>query len=271
MSAGDADRPHAIITGGSQGIGLAVGQRLAAQGFALTLIARGETALAAAQDTLSPAPVLTMACDVARGDALAAVMKDAVHRLGPCHTLVTAAGTVEPGAFDTLDAAAFERQMAVNYFGTVAAVRAVYGSMCERRQGRIVLVSTAAALIGIYGYTAYAGSKFAVRGFAEALRTEARPYGVAVSISYPGDTDTAQYARECETRPPETAAIAGSASLSTADAVADAIVRGMDRGTFAIYPNAKTALLGRTASLVAPLAFRSFDKTVMRLKGRRGR
>lgn len=264
---GGAAARHAIVTGGSLGIGRAVAARLYAQGHALTLIARRAHALAAAAETISAAggpPVGTIACDVTDRAALLAAIAAAEAARGPCHTLVAAAGHVRPGRFEELTEADFRAQMEVNFHGAVGAVEAVYPGMLARGEGRIAMVSSAAALVGIYGYTAYAASKFALRGFAEALRGEARVHGVTVAIVYPGDTDTEQYRIEVETRPPETAAIAGKASLQSADAVARAIVRGLDRGTFAIYPNVPTAALGRTASAIAPVLNAAFDRIVRR-------
>ena len=64
----------------------------------------------------------------------------------------------------------------------------------------------------------------------------------------------------------ELSAIAGKARLMPADAVARAIVRGLDRGTFAIYPNFQSAFLGRTASLVSPIYFAVFDRAARRTR-----
>lgn len=271
MSEGEAPLRHAIVTGGSLGIGLEIARRLHAAGFALTLVARRPAPLEAARAALAEgggAPVSARVADVADAEALAAAIAAAEAEHGPCHTLVAAAGQVVSGRFEDVAAADLAQQMAVNYLGAVAAVRAVYPGMVARGEGRVVLIASAAALIGIYGYSAYAASKFALRGFAEALRAEAKPAGVRVSIAYPGDTDTAQHAEELATRPAETSAIAGQAALMTPQRVADIIVRGVDRGTFAIYPNLKTAALGRTASLIAPALAVWFDGIVARMRRR---
>lgn len=264
-----SNRRHAIITGGSSGIGYALAAGLAAEGYGLTLIARQHTRLQAAKAALvklGSAGVGTLCCDAADGPALEASIDLAQKTGGPCDLLITAAGIVVPGRFDALDAGAFRTQMAVNYFGTVAAVRAVYGGMCARRSGHIVMIASAAALVGVYGYTAYGGSKFAVRGFAEALRGEARQNGVFVSIAYPGDTNTPQFTAEARDRPPETTAIAGGASLAEPDDVARAILAGVARNDFAIYPSRKVAALGRFSSLVAPILNARFDQIVRRFE-----
>ena len=93
-----------------------------------------------------------------------------------------------------------------------------------------------AGVIGIYGYTAYAASKFAICGLSEALRGEMWPHKVAVSVCMPPDTDTPQLAFENQYKPKETKAIAGNVKTMTADAVASAMLDGMAAGKFEIIP-----------------------------------
>ncbi|WMS44100.1 SDR family oxidoreductase [Acuticoccus sp. MNP-M23] len=268
MNESDGQEPrHAIVTGGSHGIGFQVARILAGQGFQLSLLARRADDLVTACEALSResgAPTGFEACDVGDPAALSAALKRVTERRGPCHTLVTAAGMVIPGKFDALPQDAFRQQMEVNFFGTLHAVQAVYPAMAECGAGRIGMIASAAALIGVYGYTAYAASKFAVRGFAESLRGEAASRGIAVSVAYPGDTDTAQLEAERAHRPAATSAIAAGASVATPEAVARAVVRGMDRGTFAIYPNTATTALGWTASMISPVLNARFDRAARR-------
>lgn len=86
--------------------------------------------------------------------------------------------------------------MEANYWGTVNTLKA--GALESVRTsgpggtGRILLVSSQAGQCGLYGYTAYAGSKFALRGLAESLQQELLPYGVRVGMLFPPDTDTPQ-------------------------------------------------------------------------------
>lgn len=256
---------HAIITGGSSGIGLAIAEDLLARGYAVTLIARRAEGLAAARQVLS-GEVHTAACDVCDEAALARVMADAQDRLGPCEVLVTSAGIARPGAFETLEPEEFCRQMDVNYLGTLHAVRAVYQGMVTQGQGRIAVISSAAGLMGVFGYTAYSPSKFAVRGFAEALRMEARPQGISVCICFPPDTQTPQLEAEQAHLPPETKAIAGAVKVMSAKDVAQATVTGMLAGRFAIYPNATVSILGRLCSLIHPLLDWHFGRIIDRVR-----
>jgi 3-dehydrosphinganine reductase len=80
--------------------------------------------------------------------------------------------------------------MKVNYLGGVYCTRAVIEPMRHRHFGRIVFVSSQAGQIGIFGYSGYSASKFALKGFAESLQMEVKPYNIYVTVSYPPDTDT---------------------------------------------------------------------------------
>jgi short-subunit dehydrogenase len=81
-----------------------------------------------------------------------------------------------------------QEMMKVNYLGAVYCTKAVVDSMKKRRFGRIIFVSSQAGQIGIFGYTGYSASKFALRGLAECLQMELKPYNIFVTLSYPPDT-----------------------------------------------------------------------------------
>jgi short-subunit dehydrogenase len=138
--------------------------------------------------------------------------------------------------------------------------------MVARRQGRILMLGSGAGLIGVYGYTAYCASKYAVAGFAEALRAEARTFGVTVSICYPPDTETPQLAGELPDRPAEATATIGAGGRLTAQAVAQAALAGVERGRFAIYPGAQMKLLGLFGSVAMPLLRPIFDRRIDKVR-----
>jgi 3-dehydrosphinganine reductase len=75
--------------------------------------------------------------------------------------------------------------------------------MKSRRNGHITFVSSAAGQCAIWGYTAYSPSKFAIRGFAEALHMELLPYNIGVSILFPPNTETEGFEEELKTMPEE--------------------------------------------------------------------
>ncbi|MFI0843550.1 SDR family oxidoreductase [Mesorhizobium sp. IMUNJ 23232] len=259
---------HVIITGGSSGIGAALAEASAAKGDDVSLIARSETALQTGLGDLerrfgkSGRRFHAEMADTGDGPAVANAIAACETALGPCDTLITSAGIVIPGRFEELSAEAFESQLRTNLFGTVNAVRAVYAGMRERRRGKILMLGSGAGLIGVYGYTAYCASKYAVAGFAEALRAEARPHGITVSICFPPDTETPQLAAERPLRPAEAHATIGAGGLWPAPAVARVALAGLDRGRFAIYPGMQMKMLGLFGSVAMPLLRPWFDRKI---------
>ena len=267
MAVGMMRPGHAIVSGGSSGIGLALSRRLAASGWSLTIIARDLARLEAAREELTRAgggEVHLESADVADSSAIEAAVGRAIQRLGPPGLVVASAGTAQPGYFEDLPLEVFERAMAVNYFGTLHLVRAALPAMRAERSGRIVLIGSGAGLVGLFGYAAYSPSKFALRGLAEALRAELRPAGVGVSIVYPPDTDTPQLAAENETKPAETRAITKAGGVMRPEAVANAIVKGIERGRFSITPGWEMTLLAPLAGPLAPLLRNYFDRLARR-------
>jgi 3-dehydrosphinganine reductase len=263
---------HAIITGGSSGIGKACALLLAARGTDITIIARRPAVLDAARGEIEQARVKssqivrTHAVDVIDRTAVQAAIFEAERSVGPCDLLVTSAGIARPGYFEELPEGIFERTMAINYFGTLYAVQAVTPGMRQRRHGRIAMISSGAGIIGVFGYAAYSPTKFALRGLAEVLRAELKPDGIGVSIVYPPDTDTPQLAEENRFKPNETKAITGTAKTLSADQVARSILDGLDRGRFAINPGLEMRALYRLHSLLLPLLNRHFDRVAAKAR-----
>jgi 3-dehydrosphinganine reductase len=266
-----AETRHAIITGGSSGIGLALALRLAKAGWRLTLLARDPGRLARAKAGLTAAGaegVGTFPVDVANAAAVQQAVADAVAAMGPPRLVVASAGMVVPGRFGQLDLEAFRRSIDVNYLGAVHLARAALPSLRAAVGGRIVLISSGAGLVGLYGYTSYAPAKFAVRGLAEALRSELAPEGIGVSVVYPPDTDTPQYREELAHRPEPTSRIAAGARVLDADQVAGAILDGIRKGRFTIAPGWEMSALARLHSLVGPLLHRFWFDRLIRLTHR---
>jgi len=255
---------HAIVTGGSAGIGLAVAERLAGRGARVSLIARDPDRLATAAARVPGAA--TASADVTDARALASAIQALVAERGPCDVLVTSAGAAHPGYFLELDEAVFRDQMELDYFGTLHAIRAVLPSMVERRRGTVVGISSDAGLIGVFGYTAYGATKFAVRGLLDALRAEMRPHGVHVLCAYPPDTDTPGFEAENRLKPPETAAISAGIRLRSADEVAASIVDGIERSRVVITSDVQSALLARVAGLLRPVVDRVMDRAADRVR-----
>jgi len=182
------DGRHALVTGGSRGIGRAIAAVLAGAGAAVTIVGRNEASLEEA---------------VARGDARGFVKADvtdpralldgmarAVAARGPVDILVANAGGAESAPFAKADVDLFRRMFELNLMGTVHAARAVIGDMTARRYGRIVAVASTAGLKGYAYVSAYCAAKHAVVGLVRALALETAGSGVTVNAVCPGYTDT---------------------------------------------------------------------------------
>jgi 3-dehydrosphinganine reductase len=252
----DQSRGYAIVSGASSGIGFACAKELARRGQRLVLIARDaqrlETARIAVEMAGAP-EALAVVADVTDAGACASIVNDLNERQARIEWLVTSAGDVEPGMFDELEMDAHRRQMDLNYFGTLNLTAPVARHMVARGSGRIVLVSSAAAVVGIAGYSAYGASKFAVRGLAEALRVELEPRGVLCSVAFPPDTQTPQLERERARRPAITAQIAAGAPMAEADDVAARMIADAARGMFILAPTRRLRAFILLGSLCAPL------------------
>lgn len=262
---------HTIITGGSSGIGKATARLLARQGANISIIARDRTKLEQAKAEIeqhrirSSQQILALSADVADRHQAEQAIHEAIDQLGIPDVLITCAGMVHPGYFRDQAIEIFQRTMAVNYFGSLYCIRAALPAMEQQRRGHIVIISSGAGLIGIYGYTSYCSSKFALRGLAESLRGEVKRSGIGVSIVYPPDTDTPQLAEENKTKPPETKAITATASVWSADAVAQTILKGIEKRSFLITPGQEMTVLSRLHSLMAPGLQWYFDRLVDRV------
>uniref|UniRef100_A0A6I8RAZ0 3-dehydrosphinganine reductase n=1 Tax=Xenopus tropicalis TaxID=8364 RepID=A0A6I8RAZ0_XENTR len=211
---------HVVVTGGSSGIGKCVAVECFKQGAFITLVARDEV-------------VLCISVDISKDyRQVENVIKQAQEKLGPVDMLVNCAGMAIAGNFEEIEIDKFARLMEINYLGSVYPSRAVISTMKERRMGRIVFVSSQAGQLGLFGYTAYSPTKFALRGLAEALQMEVKPYNIYVTVAYPPDTDTPGFAEENKTKPLETKLISESSSLCQADQVARVIVKDAIQGNF---------------------------------------
>jgi 3-dehydrosphinganine reductase len=232
----------AFITGGSSGIGLALAKQFSRRGANVWIAARHKEQLIAAQAEIEAArknpsqKVGILQLDVADREQIKLVCDQLVMEAGSPDYLVNCAGVVHPGEFLRLDMQRFQWMMDINYFGTVYVTRALLPGMVARGSGHIVNISSSAGYIGVYGYTAYCASKYAVRGFSDALRSEIKHCGIDLSLVFPPDTDTPQLAYEKPFKPPITRELSQTAGLMSPDAVAKAILQGVERKKYIIAP-----------------------------------
>ena len=265
----------AIVTGGSSGIGKAIAKRLAQRGANVFLVARGKDLLSASIDEIKQKASYEsqrfgcFSADVADMDAVQNAVEKAENECGPIAVLINSAGVSNPGYVENLSISGMEEEIRVNYLGTVYMIKHILNGMIKRRKGWILNVSSLAGLKGIFGYTGYCGSKFAVIGFSEVLRSEVRPYNVKVSVLCPPDVDTPMLRKENRVKPLETLRISELGNVMEADEVARAAIRGLDKAQFIIIPDLSSKAF-RVMNMIMPsLIDKFFDKIVDKVRSER--
>jgi 3-dehydrosphinganine reductase len=259
----------ALVTGGSSGIGLAAAKLLATNGAYVWLVARDRARLGDALSEVkaasnSPGHTCgTVSADIADPEQAAAAVREVTMAAGAPDIVINSAGIVFPGYVEDLDPVAFRRQIDVNYLGAVYVTKAALPAMFERGAGHIVNVCSAAGFLGMFGYTAYGASKYALRGFSEALRAELSPRGIDVSVVFPPDTDTPQLVYDKANRPREIDAIVGhKVSVKSPEFVARAILHGVTHRRYIITPGLDTTFLYWLSGVAGPLQYRIMDRLV---------
>lgn len=233
----------ALITGGSSGIGLALAKQLASRGAHVWILGRDQGKLdKARQDLLADRQspdqqVIPIAADVSQYEQMQSALAPLFEQHGTPDMLFNSAGLTYPGEFCDLDLKIFHEMMDVNYFGTLYAARLVAPGMVQRGSGLIVNISSLVGIQGLYGYSTYSPSKFAVVGLSDVLRYEMKPKGIQVAVVFPSDTITPQLAFEENLKPPVLKALSETNNKPvSADVVARNILREVERGRYYILP-----------------------------------
>ena len=236
----DYDNKHVIVTGGSSGIGLECAKAYAKKGANVTIVARDKAKLSIAMDELEACKkegrrIMSISVDTSSSqEAVSEKLASSIRENGAVDVLVNCAGISVAGAFDEQASSNFERMMKVNVLGSIYPTRAVIEGMKSKGAGRIVFVSSQVAQVAIHGYTSYAASKWALRGLAEALQMEVKPFGILVSVAYPPDTDTPGYKEEMTCKPDITKKLSESGNVFSAAVVASDILNYSSKGYFGI-------------------------------------
>ncbi len=234
-----------MITGGSQGMGLAVAKEVVSLGGSVWIIAIDELEQAqSAVDMLRVREdqfVETMLCDTTDKDRLEPLIREAIERRGVPDYLFNFVGYAYAQYVEKLCVCDFECNMNVNYYGQLVPTLAILPYFLkDGRGGHIAFTSSILGCFGIMGYATYAPTKHALVGLAEVLRNELKPFSVSISLLYPPDTRTPGFDKENETKPPECALLSENAALLEPEAVAEAFIQGILRKKFQILPGKAT-------------------------------
>ena len=227
----------AVVTGAGSGIGRALAQRLSAAGSALALADIDEKSLIETAGALpgKGAAVSTHVVDVADEAGVSAFAEDVSSRHGRVTLLINNAGVALHGTFEEISLDDLRWLMGINFWGTVYGVKYFLPILKRQPRAHIVNLSSIFGIVAPAGQTAYSASKFAVRGFTEALRHELEESSVFVSCVHPGGIRTPIAARgrlganAPQTRKNESVSrLAQLAKTSPEDAAAR-ILRGVER------------------------------------------
>jgi NAD(P)-dependent dehydrogenase (short-subunit alcohol dehydrogenase family) len=182
----------AVVTGAGSGIGRAIAQSLAQRGCHLALADIGEAGLAETVGLVKGANVRVTShkLDVADREAVAAFPDVVAAAHGGAALLFNNAGVAVSGTFDQVSERDFEWLFEINFWAVVRLTRAFMPLLKASDEARLVNLSSLFGLISPPGQTAYAASKFAVRGFSNALRFELEGSNVGVTVVHPGGVAT---------------------------------------------------------------------------------
>ena len=234
------------ITGGSSGIGKATAVEAVKRGAHVWISARGKArldeALAELKALAAPGQVVgAIVLDVSDQAAVEAAVPVILAGLGGLDVLMCNAGVAHCDRLENTSAAEYRRMMDINYFGAVWTTLAFLPHFRKQRSGSLTAVSSTLGQMGLFGYSAYCASKYAITGFFDCIRQDVLPYQLKVSVLFPADVDTPQLVEENLTKPAETKALSGTASLARPETVAVAYLNGIEAGTYHIEPGMANA------------------------------
>ncbi len=269
------DGKVAVITGAGSGIGRALAEQLAKEGCALALADINQENLEslAAELRLAKVDVSCHVLDVANRAAVYAFADEVLAHHGSAQIIINNAGVAVSQTVADLCYDDFEWLMGINFWGVVHGTKAFLPHLLKNNDGHIVNVSSIFGIIGVPTQSAYNASKFAVRGFTEALRQEVQCTQVKVSCVHPGGIKTniaksARFYRDMNGNQDaaRSAANFDKIARTTPAEAARVIINGIKRNNPRILIGADARLLDRLQRLM-PV---SYSRILAKLTGSRG-
>ena len=178
-----SDFKTVLVTGGSSGIGKAACRAFSKKGLTVYEFSRSNPPEGERE-------AVHCSVDVTDEEEVRRAVSDILKKEGAIDILVNCAGFGIGGAAEFTDTEDAKRQFDVNFFGTARVTKAVLESMHKRGRGRIVNISSVAAVVPIPFQAYYSASKAAVNSYTAALANEVRPYGISVCAVQPGDVSS---------------------------------------------------------------------------------
>jgi short-subunit dehydrogenase len=227
----------AVVTGAGSGIGRGLARQLAVAGSALALVDIDAAGLDQTVASLAERGVQlsTHVVDVSDESAMQALAQEVLARHGRVTLLINNAGVALHGRFEEISLDDLRWLMGINFWGVVYGVKYFLPALKKEPRAHIVNISSVFGIVAPVGQSAYSASKFAVRGFTEALRHELEGTPVFVSCVHPGGirTPIARRARLGANTPPasrdEALARFDRLTPTMPDAAAARILQGVER------------------------------------------
>lgn len=233
---------YAIITGGSEGIGRALALDLTKAGADVSILSRSVQKLEATHKEMealrvSPTQKLNyVSCDVTQFETVKKTFDELIFDNKVPDILMNVAGYAQPGYIHEQEIHHFDDMINLNLFGIVHTCKAITPYYMKEKKGIILNTSSMAGFLGLFGYTAYCASKFAVVGFSEALRRELKPYNIQVSVLCPPNTKTPGLEKENRSKPKEILETEEKAKVVTAEEVSKATLKDLQKKKTMIIP-----------------------------------
>jgi 3-oxoacyl-[acyl-carrier protein] reductase len=188
----DLSGARALVTGGSEGIGYGIAEALAAKGARVAIMGRDGRKLAKAAAALG---VTAIGGDVGVEEDARRAVQEFVDAFGGIDILVNNAGCGYFAPLVDLDKEKFEAVYATNVTGAMLMAREAARHFVAQNKGHLINISSTSGLSGGKTSSAYAGSKFALRGMTECWRAELRPHNVRVTLVNPSEVQTPFFAK----------------------------------------------------------------------------
>ncbi len=220
---------NVLITGGLSGIGEALVANYIKQGAQVAILDLPEPS-----DVKLGQDIYYVACNIANNAQVDKAVKTLWQAWGEPDLVINCAGILRAGEFESLSAADFTQSFNVNVLGSRHLAAACLARMSAG--GQLALVASMAGTVGIYGYSAYGASKFAVLGMAQCLRAEYAPKGITISVICPPEIDTPMVQTEIQTMHPATRVLKDIAGRLTLTEAIPQITRGLARKQFMVIP-----------------------------------
>ena len=273
----DVVNRHSFVTGGSQGLGLALAIELVELGSHVTICARNEKKLIDAVSSIEKHRAFETQLiqyvigDVSIYDEANRAINDAISKSKDIDEKIPSqifccAGCSTPGWFNEAGPETYIKDMNSNYFSSLWTIKCATKHIIDNQipNSRVVITSSVLGFpMGLPGYSSYTPSKHALRGLGDTLRTELKLYGISTHVYFPGTIYSPGYDNENLTKPDLTKKIEGAADGLTPKQCALALLSGINSNQYQITSDFVGSLIKNISRGVSPMNNVIFDTFFM--------